>query len=265
MTPNAVWMRLLRSFAGLLVLACLSLGCNGAAKPAEEKVPPAPVKWEGARQVFLEEWTELVGTTQQLPDHSARVTAPIEGRVLSVLQGAAGKPVVEGQTVQAGDILVRLDDTVLRIQRDKAESAKKVLKAEHEVAAIAVKLAALDVKRFKELQRQQDATNGVLVSPVEVEKAVLAQETAEAHVRADDRKLEAADEDITALDRHLKLYTLTSPRKGRLGRLQVVVGQTLAVGAVVAEVVDIEDEIDVLCFVPAADVRKLRLGQPTHI
>jgi RND family efflux transporter MFP subunit len=215
--------------------------------------------------LFLEEWTELVGTTQQLPDHTARVTAPVEGRVLSVLQDAAGKPIVEGQMVQAGDVLVRLDDTVLRIQRDKAVTAKKVLQAEHEVAKIAVKMAALDVKRLKELQSQQDATRGVLVSPVEVEKAVLAQETAEAHVRADDRKLEAADEDIAAIDRQLKLYTLTSPRKGRLGRLQVVVGQTLPIGTVVADVVDIEDEIDVLCFVPAADMRKLRIGQSARI
>ena len=48
-------------------------------------MPPAPVKWEGPRQLFLEEWTELVGTTEPLPDHAARVTAPVEGRVSAVL------------------------------------------------------------------------------------------------------------------------------------------------------------------------------------
>src|SRR5947199_8831323 len=103
----------------LVLLACLPLGCNRAAPPAEEKVPPAPVKWEGARQLFLGEWTELVGTTQPLPEHAARVTAPVEGRVVAVLQGAAGKPVVEGQPVQKGDVLVQLDATVVRNHRDK--------------------------------------------------------------------------------------------------------------------------------------------------
>jgi RND family efflux transporter MFP subunit len=267
MTPQPACLRLFLSLAVLVLLVCLPVGCNRAAIPPE-KVPPAPVKWEGARQLFLEEWTELVGTTQQLPDHSARVTAPVEGRVLSVLQGAAGKPVVEGQPVQEGDVLVRLDDTILRIQRDKAASAKKILRAEKEVADLAVKLAELEVTRLKELKRQEEAQGGrvvPVVSPVEEKKAALALETAQAHVRADDRKLEAADEDVAALDRQLKLYTLTSPRKGRLGRLQVVVGQTLAIGAVVAEVVDIEDEIDVLCFVPAADARKLQIGQPARI
>ena len=244
----------------LLVLG-LPLGCSRTPVPDEKDPPPAPVKWEGARQVVLEEWTELVGTTQQLPDHSARVTAPVEGRVLSVLTSAAGKAIVEGQLVQKGDVLARLDDTTLRILRDKAESAKKVLRAEEEVADLAVKLAALDVKRLEALKRQQDQ----VVPEVELEKAKLALQTAEAHVRAGRTKLAAADEEVAALDRQLELYTLTAPRKGRLGRLQVSVGQTLAIGSLVAEILDIEDEIDVLAFVPASDVRKLQMDQPAHV
>src|SRR5438445_5269731 len=98
----------------LLLSACLHLGCNHAAKPAEEKVPPAPAKWEGLRQLFLEEWTELVGTTQPLPDHAARVTSPVAGRVLEVLpksgakEKSGTKEIVEGQEVEEGDVLVRL-------------------------------------------------------------------------------------------------------------------------------------------------------------
>src|SRR4051794_37554049 len=98
------------AFCGL-ALACLPLGCHRPAAPAEEKVPPAPVKWEAARRLFLEEWTELVGTTLPLPDRAARVTAPVEGRVVSLLQGSAGKSVAEGQQLQAGDVLARLDAT----------------------------------------------------------------------------------------------------------------------------------------------------------
>src|SRR5262245_61165810 len=113
--PNT---RSCRLVAATLVLAGLPLGCSRA-KPVEEKVPPAPVKWEGPRQLSLEEWTELVGTTQPLPDHAARVTAPVEGRVVAVLQGAAGKPLVEGQPVKAGDVLARLEDLPARMQRDK--------------------------------------------------------------------------------------------------------------------------------------------------
>src|SRR6185369_17222408 len=109
-----------RFLCSAIVLLAGLLGCHRSEPPAEEKTPPAPVKWEGVRQVVLEEWTELVGTTEPLPDHAARVTAPVEGRLLSVLRDAAGKPLAEGQMVKAGDVLARLDATVLLTTRDKA-------------------------------------------------------------------------------------------------------------------------------------------------
>jgi RND family efflux transporter MFP subunit len=267
MTPPVSGLRPLRSL-GVLLLAILPLGCNRTATPPEEKVPPAPVKWEGARQLVLEEWTELVGTSQPLPDHAARVTAPVEGRVLSVLQGASGKPVVEGQPVRQGDVLVQLDPSVIVANRAKAEAAKKVLQADKVAAELAVKQADLEVKRLNELKRQQDAEQkgGLqLVAPIELEKAQVALETAQAHVRSAELKLEASDKDIAALDHEIELHKLTAPRPGRLGRLQVVVGQTIAVGTAVADVVDIDDEIDILCFVPAGDVRKLQVGQPARV
>jgi multidrug efflux pump subunit AcrA (membrane-fusion protein) len=59
------------------------------------------------------------------------------------------------------------------------------------------------------------------------------------------------------LQEQLKLYALTAPISGRLGRILVVQGQTLSVCAPVAEILDIEEQIDLLCFVPPATVRKL--------
>jgi RND family efflux transporter MFP subunit len=252
-----------------VLLAGLFVGCHKSApSPQEEKTPPAPVKWEGIRQLVLEEWTDFVGTTEPLPDHAARVSAPVEGRVLAVLSGAAGMTIVEGQLVEAGTVLVKLDDTVLRATRDKAIAAKKVLVAEKVAADFAVKQADMEVRRLVDLKRQQDARGpgGLqLVAPIEMEKAAVALEAAQAHARADEVRLAAADDEIASLDRQLKLYTLTTPRKGRLGRLQVVVGQTLAAGTAVAEVIDVEDDINVLCFVPASDARKLQLGQSARV
>jgi RND family efflux transporter MFP subunit len=252
-----------------VLVASLLAGCRKSAPPAEaEKIPPAPVKWEGIRQLVLEEWTDLVGTTEPLPDHAARITSPVEGRVLAVLTGAAGKPVVEGQLVEAGDVLVKLDDTVLRAARDKAVAAKKVLIAEKEASDFAVTQAEMEVKRLNDLKQQQQGRGPgtiQLVAPIELEKAIVAVDAARAHARADVVKLAAADDEIAAIDRQLKLYSLTGPRKGRLGRLQVVVGQTLTAGAQVADVIDVEDEINVLCFVPSSDARKLHVGQPARI
>jgi len=248
------------SFCAFLVLALLNPGCKRPTPPAAEKVPPAPIKWEEPRWVLPEEWTELVGTTQPLPDHAARVTSPVAGRVVAVLPDRDGKPIAEGQSVAEGDVLIRLDATAIQANLAKAEAAKKVILAEREVAAIAVKTAALDVKSLEELKSNQN-TKTVLVSPVMLEKTALALESAQASVQALNRRLEAAEREEAALNLEIRLYTLTAPRKGRLGRLQVVIGQTLSAGTPVAEVLSIEDEIDVLCFVPASDARKLQIGQ----
>ena len=51
---------------------------------------------------------------------------------------------------------------------------------------------------------------------------------------------------------------------GRLGTIQTVPGQTLAVGATVAEVVDL-DQIDVLCFVPPHTAGHIALDQPARV
>src|SRR5262249_3406197 len=124
-----------------------------------------------------------------------------------------------------------------------------------------IRQAELDVRRLTELRRQESSNSLPLASQIELDKAIAALDTARAHGRADDRKLEAAEKDITALDQQISLYTLTAPCAGRLGRLQIVLGQTLAIGAAVAEVIDVENEIDVLCFVATNHARKLQVGQ----
>lgn len=254
-----------------MVLLLAIAGCRSHAETAEEKIPPAPVKWEPARVVMLEEWTELLGTTQPLPDHVARITAPVEGRVFSVLRGADGKSLQEGQHVAAGTVIAQLDDRLIRSSRDRAVAAQKALEEELAQAKSARAVAAIDVDRLTHLDRSsQQAAGGAagnfpLVSPVDLQKARLALDDANSKLRGTQAKIAAGAEEIAGLDLQLALHQLTTPRKGRLGRIQVVPGQTLSVGTVVADVVDLEDEIDVLCFVPPSTARRLHVGQPAHL
>src|SRR5205807_2036045 len=44
---------------------------SGGNSAPDEAPPSAPVKWMEARQFFIEEWTEVIGTTQPLPDRAA--------------------------------------------------------------------------------------------------------------------------------------------------------------------------------------------------
>ncbi len=247
-------------------------GCKQAAPPPEEKAPPATVKWEGPSQLALEEWTELVGTTMPLPDRAARVTAPIEGRVLTVLTGADGKPVTEGQHVAKGTVLVKLDDTLIRANLAKLEATQQVFREEEKQAQYAVELATVDVERLRHLKEEEDrrgrgspAGSGVvLVSEVDRQKAQIALKDAQSKLQAARGRQVAGNRDVEALKEQLRLYTLAAPISGRLGRIQVVPGQTLTVGTPVAEVIDLDEQIDALCFIPASMVRRLQVGQPAR-
>ncbi len=250
-----------------LLLAGLPAGCSRTA-PEEEKPPAAPVQAAAPRSLFLGGWTALNGTAQPLPQHAARISAAVEGRVVSVLVGADGKPVQEGQLVHAGDVIARLDARVAQANRDKAEAAARELEEQKKQASYAVRRADLEVRRLEGLRARSTtaATDGgfPLVATVDLERAQIALQEAESGVRAAAAKQETAARELQALDEQLGLYNLRAPITGHLGLLQVLPGQTLSVGTTVADVTDL-DEIDVLCFAPPDVAARLTLGQPAQI
>src|SRR5438045_5542778 len=108
-----------RLAAGLLLF--LPLGCGKPKAPPEED-PLAPVHAEAAKKIVLGEWTELFGTTVPLPNQSARVSAAVEGHVLTVLGDRKGSVVIEGQEVKPGQVIVQLDDRVPRANRERLKA-----------------------------------------------------------------------------------------------------------------------------------------------
>ena len=254
-----------RCLAACGLALALCLGCQRGGQPPAEKAPPATVVWKTASATRLEEWSELVGTTVPLPDHVARVSAAVEGRVVSVFGEADGKPVVEGQRVEKGTVLAQLDTSVTQANLARTEAARDVLREEERQAQLALDLATTEDRRLRKLKEEQDARPSgagmVLVSPVDVYKAGVALKDAESKLKGAQAKLATGVHDEAVLRAQLKLLTLTAPITGRVGRVQVVPGQSLSVGATVAEIVDLDDQIDVLCFVPPSLLKRLKVGQ----
>jgi RND family efflux transporter MFP subunit len=258
--------RRLLGAAALALLICLPVGCSRPA-PTEEKPPPANVKWEGPLLSNLEEWTELVGTTVPLPDRLARISAPVGGVVVSVRPGPGrwwDRRIAEGDRVSAGTVLVRLDPAVVNANLAKLNAAQDVLVEEQTQARLASELAAYDLDRLRKLKEEEDkrlatANPGVrLVSPVDLDKADFALKDARSKLAAATGRVAGGKKDIEALQEQLKLYSVTTPVAGRLGRIQVAPGQSLAAGAPIADVVDLDEAIDVLCFVPPALAARLQ-------
>jgi multidrug efflux pump subunit AcrA (membrane-fusion protein) len=237
------------------LLAALLAGCTQPPKP--ETTPAAPVHWDPASSVVLEQWTELVGTTQPLPECIAHITAPIEGRVVSLLKNAAGEPIHEGDEVTAGEVIANLDDRVARLNLSNAESAVKTAEQDKAQAQTALRLAS-DLLTTAETLKRKDP---MLVADIEMNTKQGAVADARSKLASAEEKLDLAAKNVDAGKKQLQLYTLTTPRKGRLGRVQVALGQTLAIGAEIAVVVDLEDQIDVLSFVSQRVAVGLKLGQ----
>jgi RND family efflux transporter MFP subunit len=248
------------------LLLCLSLGCARPAPPGEEKAPPATVKWAVASQNALEEWTELIGTTVPLPDREAHVSAPVGGQVVSVLGAAGGKPVAEGQRVEKDTVLVQLDTSVLQANLAKVQAGEDVIRQEERQAQYAVEFAMSEVERLRKLTEEEEkrppGSRRELVTSVDRLKADYALKDAQAKLQGAKAKLAASAKEVDALRAEIKLHTLTAPIGGHLGRLLVSPGQSLSAGATVTEIVDLDEQIEVLCFVPPSLVRRLRVGQP---
>lgn len=267
MTPTIIPVRVL-TLSLIALLALLPLSCRKgetAAAEAEEE-HAAPVKWEPIEKADIEEWIELLGTTEPLPNHIARVSAAVEGHVLEVLPKSGGKALVEGQRVKTGQVLVRLDDRIPRANKEKLKAGDAELKEQIVQAENVVQLAKLDLERLERLQATRAAGLGSLplVTSVELDRARVAVKDAESKKKAVQAKEEIAHAEVRIVDEQLHLYELLAPIDGQLGIVHAVPGQTLAVGAVVAEVINL-DEIDVLCYVPARTVAHLRLDQPVRL
>src|SRR6266851_5052782 len=119
MKPPFACARAIVFVTGGMFLAGAVLGCGEDKESPPEK--NAPVKAEPAKEMDLAEKTELIGVTQPLPNRVARITARVDGTVKYVLAGADGKPfvkgqpvVVEGQEVDAGQVVVQLDDQLAK-------------------------------------------------------------------------------------------------------------------------------------------------------
>lgn len=132
---------------------------------------------------------------------SSPAVVDISARISSQIGSIAVK---DGQMVKAGDLLFSLDDRALKagVERDKATLAKD---------------QALQVSAEADLKRAQDLMNKGAGTQQAYDQALAAQKSDAANVAADQAALDA---DTVQLG----YATITAPISGRLGAINVTVG-----------------------------------------
>ncbi|HSG33401.1 MAG TPA: efflux RND transporter periplasmic adaptor subunit, partial [Sphingomonadaceae bacterium] len=194
-----------------------------------------------------------------------RTSAEVAGRVLE-------STLIEGTTVAKGDVLIRIDDTDLALER--ARRAADIAAIERERKQFEVNLATWrhhlrtaerDVARYRQLQERGT------VPPQRGEQAEDSFRNAsgrvavlEAQLAEFDARLEAARKALELIEYQIGKTEITSPINGTVLVKVVEPGEFVQPGDIVAVLVDLS-RIELKVFIPEKDIGKVKLGDAARV
>lgn len=194
------------------------------------------------------------------------VATKLAGRLVDVLAQ-------EGDRVQAGQVVARLDTEALEAQLREAEAQLRHAQQERAVALAVVTQheSELDYAQ-RDLRRQQGlAEKKRFVSEEQLDRARTGERTAEATLRAakdqviaTEAAVEAAQASIERIRVDIGDSELTAPRSGRVLYRLAEPGEVLGVGGKVLTLLDLTD-VYMVIFLPETVVGRVALGAQARI
>ncbi len=196
--------------------------------------PAAQVRVEPARMMNVDVRRDVIGRVE--PASRSRVAAEEAGRVVEVLADF-------GDRVEKGEVLARLDDTLLRIDLERARSERAAREA-----AVAERRALLDKTR-RDYERVVGLVDRGSATSSEREDAATEVAAAESRVRLSEADVASAAAEIARLEERLADMEVRAPFGGRVVTKLTEVGEWIGEGEVAFEVVRL-DVLDVVVDVP---------------
>ena len=224
-----------------MIAACSIVGTSTGLL-AQEGPPPAAVRVGLIEMRPVEQRASVTGEVRAT--QRSRVATREAGKVIEVL-------VREGDRVAKGDVLVRLDDSLLRIDLLSAKAQVHAAESALAEARSLLSQRERDLRRLKALFDRQSATENEVEdaqSDVDAQAARLAQREAE---------IEAARSRVARLDEQLTDMTVVAPFNGRVSVKIVDEGEWAGEGEAVAELVA-TDTVDVYLDVPQRFVNAIQ-------
>ncbi|MGA2797155.1 MAG: efflux RND transporter periplasmic adaptor subunit [Thermoguttaceae bacterium] len=246
MTIGTFLLRLMRWTVRLVVILAFSAGvvalmlwlagnftpkvpvAAGAAQPQNQKIADNIVK---VRLIRLPLYESAVGTIRSV--HETTISSKLLARVVEVNLKA-------GQSVHAGDVLVRLDDTDLRAKLQQAKAAA--------ASADAIHAQAVSDERRAALLRKSN-----VVTQQEYEKDVTA-------VTSSAADLLRAQEAVKEMQAMLDWATVRSPLDGIVTDKKIDVGDMVTPGQVLLTLFD-PKQMQLVASVRESLAYKLKVGQ----
>lgn len=203
----------------VLLLPCF--GCGPGADPQPASQPPVAVETEVVSPERVEETLTVVGTL--FSNESVNIKPEVSGKIEYI-------GFEEGQSVENGTVLFRLDTELLETEYGEARANYDYAQSQY--------------RRAKDLRKNKVIADAGY------------DETYREYVNAGSR--------LKTLSARLKKHTITAPFAGRLGARRVSVGAYVAVGQ---ELVHLEDLSTVKAefYVPERYVSKIGSGQKVRV
>lgn len=263
-----------------------------------------PQQWRGLMQGWLREWIGdgqrpslpkiLIGLVvvallagggyvgwrlingNQLPPGFAQANGRIEAERVDVATKLAGRLeqvlVKEGDTVERGQVLARMDTAELEAQL--ADAKATIVQAERQldqaVALLAQRKSELTLAG-QELDRAEKLAIKGYTSRETVDQRRSSKVTAEAAVNSASAQIDLAKANIeSATAKAARIQTfiddsvLTAPRSGRVQYRLALPGEVLAAGGKVLTLLDVTD-VYMTVFLPTDEAGRVAIGAPARI
>jgi HlyD family secretion protein len=211
-----------------------------------------------------------------LPAGFAQANGRLEAEQVEISTKLAGRIAVvlvkEGDMVQAGDVLARMDTSTLEAERRAAEAQVRV--AEHQKTEAEAKIAQQksnltfaqqELARATILYHQGYGTGEKLDQQTDqVKTAQAAYDTAVASLAAAEATIAADQAVVATIQSNIDDSTLVAPVGGRIQYKLAQPREVLAAGGRVLTLLDLSD-IYLTIFVPASVAGKLALGDEARV
>lgn len=191
------------------------------------------------------------------PKTKVQISAQVSARIVAL-------PFREGESVKAGDVVVRLDARDLAAALESAQASKAAEEARLEGNRATLARARAEVERQRQLAASGDTSKSAL------EQAETDLRRAETGVEASTHAIEIARANIARATKDLENTEIRAPFDGTITKLNAEVGELVVIGtlnnaaSVIMEIADLNVML-LKARVDEANIAPVKAGQPAKV
>ena len=208
-------------------------------------------------KIELIQIVEKVSATGKIqPEIEVKLSSEVSGEIIEL-------PIVEGQMVEKGDLLVRINPDLYQSSLQRSRAGLQNVKANYAQAEASLREAKSNYDRNKTLFEKG------IISKSEWDRLVAAYEVAEASKNAAYYGMQSAAATVTEATDNLARTTIYSPMRGTISKLDVelgerVVGTQQMAGTEILRVANLSN-MEVEVDVNENDIVKVSVGDSTIV